>query len=103
VKRNMAVPVVLVLASALSTFADTGKILKWDIEGYARNARLTVNAAVYYIQVGTTVYQVSRGTTKPEPTLTAGQQVECRIGGNKMFITNGGKELKFTIIGSSAQ
>ncbi len=78
-----------------------GKVLKWDIEAYARHGNVTRNAAVYDIQIDKTVYRVTRGTTKPEANLARGQEVQCRIEKDHMFMPGDkGKEVKFSIIGS---
>lgn len=83
--------------------SQTGKIIKWDTEAYGKHGNVTRNAAVYYIQIGHTTYQVTRGTTKPEAGLESGQEVQCRIEKDRMFVSNGqSKELKFSIIGSAA-
>jgi hypothetical protein len=82
--------------------SQTGKVVKWDTEAYGRHGNVTRNAAVYYIQISDTIYQVTRGTTKPEAGLASGQQVQCRIEKDHMFVSNGqSKELKFSIIGSA--
>jgi hypothetical protein len=82
--------------------SQAGKILKWDTEAYGKHGNVTRNAAVYYIQIADTIYQVTRGTTKPEPSLASGQQVQCRIEKDHMFVSSGqGKELKLSIIGSA--
>jgi hypothetical protein len=81
-----------------------GRILKWDTQPYAKNAQMIRNGVVYYIQIGQTVYQVTRRKTKPDTNLVAGQNVSCRIDKNEMFISVGsGKEAKYTILGASAE
>lgn len=80
------------------------RILKWDVEAYGKHGNVTRNAAVYYIQIDNTVYQVTRGTTKSEPNLSVGKQVQCRIEKDHMFIPDEkGKEAKYSIIGAEAQ
>jgi hypothetical protein len=82
----------------------TGKILKWDTQPYAKNAHMVRNGVVYYIQIDKTVYQVTRRTTTPDTNLVAGQRVSCRIDKNQMFISVGNaKEAKYTILGASAE
>jgi hypothetical protein len=79
-----------------------GKILKWDIEAYGKHGNVTRNAAVYYIHIGNTVYQATRGTTKSDANLASGKQVQCRIEKDQMFIPDEkGKEVKYSIIGAS--
>jgi hypothetical protein len=96
--------VVLILAFCWSSSAQSyqqGKILKWDTEAYGRHGNVTRNAAVYYVQVGNVIYQVTRGTTRPEANLASGQEVQCRIEKDHMFIPENGKEVKFSVIGSA--
>jgi hypothetical protein len=94
-----------IVLCAIAVFAQSyqqGKILKWDIEPYGKHGNVTRNAAVYYIQIGTTVHQVTRGTTKPETNLASGKQVQCRIEKDHMFIPDEkGKEVEYSIIGAS--
>ena len=60
-------------AAVLAQSDQQGKILQWDIESYGKHGHVARNAAVYYIQIGNTVYQVTRGTTKPEISLASGK------------------------------
>jgi len=83
-------------AAVLAQSDQQGKILKWDIESYGKHRHVTRNAAIYYIQIGKTVYQVTRGTTNPETSLTSGKQVQCRIEKDRIR-----KEVKYTIIRAS--
>jgi hypothetical protein len=53
----------LLSAAVLAQSDQRGKILKWDIAPYGKHGHVTRNAAIYYIQIGKTVYQVTRGTT----------------------------------------
>jgi hypothetical protein len=108
VEGNQMKKLILLFSTVLCAFAvlaqsyQQGKILKWDIEPYGKHGHVTRNAAIYYIQIGSTVYQVTRGTTKPEATLASGKQVQCRIEKDRMFIPGeGGKEVKYSIIGAS--
>ena len=99
---RFAVVTMLLAVPIHAQTSQAGKILKWDTEAYGKHGNVTRNAAVYYIQIGDTVYQVTRGTTKPEPNLGSGQQVQCRIEKDRMFVSSGqGKELKLSIIGSA--
>jgi hypothetical protein len=99
--------VLLVLFFAFCTPSYTqsyqqGKILKWATEAYGRHGNVTRNAAIYYIQIGNIVYQVTRGTTRPEADLVSGQKVQCRIEKDHMFMPGEkGKEVKFDVIGTS--
>jgi hypothetical protein len=51
----------LCAVTVLAQSYQQGKILKWGIEPYGRHGHVTRNAAIYYIQIGNTVYQVTRG------------------------------------------
>lgn len=89
-------------AATYSQSSQQGTILKWNTEAYAKHGNVTRNAAVYYIQIANTIYQVTRGTTKPESNLASGMKVHCRIEKNQMYVAVGQeKESKFSIIGSS--
>jgi hypothetical protein len=89
-------------ATAVFAQSQQAKVLRWDVEPYGKHGNVTRNAAVYYLQVGTTVYQVTRGTTRPETDLVVGKLVQCRIEKDKMFIPDEkGKDVKYTIIGAS--
>jgi hypothetical protein len=83
---------------------DQGTILKWDVEVYGKNKEASQNAAVYYVQVGTNVYRVTDGKTKPGPNAAnVGKPLQCRVKKDHMFIVDEkGKELKYSIIGVSA-
>ena len=104
--RKVAFLIVIVLCS-IAAFAQSyqqAKILKWDVEAYGKHGNVTRNAAVYYLQMDNTVYQITRGTTKPEPNLSIGKQVQCRIEKDHMFIPDEkGKEVKYSIIGATAR
>jgi hypothetical protein len=94
--------VVLFVASAFAQSYQQGKILKWDIEPYGKRGGVTRNAAVYYIQVANTVYQITRGTTKPDPNLSSGKVVNCRTEKDQMYFPgDNGKEVKYAIIGAT--
>jgi hypothetical protein len=101
-KATLMFAIVLCAVTAFAQSSQQAKILKWDIEPYGRHGNVTRNAAVYYIQIGNTVYQATRGTTKPEPNLSIGKQVQCRIEKDHLFIPDEkGKEVKYSIIGAS--
>jgi len=101
--KNLAAVVVVLLCSISAFTQDQrAKLLKWDVEPYGRHGNVTRNAAIYYIQVGNTIYQVTRGTTRPESYLVVGKPVQYRIEKDRMFIPDEkGKEVKFSIIGAS--
>ena len=89
-------------AAAYSQSSQEGTILKWHTEAYAKHGNVSRNAAVYYIQIANTIYQITRGTTRPESYLASGMKVRCRIEKSQMYIAAGQeKETKFSIIGSA--
>ena len=91
--------VIAVSAQSTQSYV-SGKILKWDVEAYGKHAN--TKAAVYYLQIGKTVYRITRGTTKPETNLAADQNVQCRIDNDRLFVPGAkGKEVKYSIIGAS--
>ncbi len=103
-KATWLFAVILLASGAYAQSYQDGKILKWDTEPYGKHGNVTRNAAVYYIQVGTTIYQVTRGTTKSDSDLASGRHVQCRIEKDHMFIqSEKQKEVKYSIIGTSAE
>ncbi len=101
-----------VLMCAAAVFAQSyqqGKILKWAIEPREHIEGTTYNQLVYYIQVGNTVYKVTRKGLaphglKPDANLSSGKVVQCRINKDQMFIPGEkGKEVKYAIIGEESQ
>ena len=81
----------------------TGKILKWDTEPYSQSAHIVRNGVVCYIQVSRTVYQVTCRTTKLDTNLVVGEQVQCRVERDSLFIpVDRGKEQQYKILGASA-
>ena len=91
VNRTLAL-VVLMLSFCLPASAQSyqqGKLLKWDTEAYAGHGDVTQKAAVYYIQVGIVVYQVTRGSARPEANLVSGRPIRCRIEKENMFVPGG--------------
>jgi len=100
-KAALLFAAMLCVVAAFAQSYQQGKVLKWDTEPYGKHGNVIRNAAVYYIQIEKTVYQVTRGTTKPDA-LAAGLQVQCRIDKDHMFISGEkSKELKYSIIGAS--
>jgi hypothetical protein len=109
--RELAVRVVLCLLAALSLTVTThpqqanqaGKILKWDTEPYSQSAHIVRNGVIYYIQIGKTIYKVTRRTTRPDTNLVTGQLVRCRVDKDSMFISGDrGKDQKYKILGAAA-
>src|SRR5216684_1567162 len=103
-KGTLILGTVLFAFVAVAQSYQQARIVKWDVAAYGKQGNVTRNAAVYYIQIDNTVYQVTRGTTKSEPNLSVGKQVQCRIEKDHMFIPDEkGKEVKYSIIGAEAR
>jgi len=99
--RGVASLVWLMLLLSISVQAQSyqqGTIVKWDTETYANTKFRPVKAVVYYVQVADTVYRVTRQNKKPESGLASGQEIQCRIENDQMFVVNGQKEVKFSIV-----
>ena len=100
--RSFALLVGLMLLLSISVQAQSyqqGTIVKWDTETYASTKFHPLNAVVYYVQVADTVYLVTRKNKKPESGLASGQEVQCRIEKDQMFVVNAQrKEVKFSIV-----
>jgi len=100
--RGFASLVWLTLLLSISVQAQSyqqGKIVKWDTESYGNTKFHPLTAVMYYVQVGHTVYRVTRENKKPESGLASGQEIQCRIEKNQMFVLNGQKEeVKFSIV-----
>jgi cytochrome c553 len=100
--RGFASLVWLMLLLSISVQAQSyqqGTIVKWDTETYGNTKFHPLKAVVYYVQVADTVYRVTRENKKPENGLASGQEIQCRIEKNQMFVVNGQKkEAKFSIV-----
>ena len=100
--RGFASLVWLILLLSISVQAQSyqqGTIVKWDTETYANTKFRPLKAAVYYVQVADTVYVVTREKKKPESDLESGEEIQCRIEKDQMFVVNAQeKEVKFSIV-----
>jgi hypothetical protein len=69
--------------------------------GYGKRRDITQNAAVFYIQIGDNVYQVTQGSTKPGVNASnVSKTVQCSVEkSNLVIIDDKGKEQKYTVIG----
>jgi hypothetical protein len=93
----------LLLASfALAQSSSTGTITNWEAQPYSQSAGSTRNQLIYTVHLGDVHYQVTR--RRPTAELNLGQQVDCRVEGNYMFIRNRkGKEIKYEILGTDGE
>jgi hypothetical protein len=91
----------IVFAAGVAAQTQQGTILKWDVEAYGKRRDITQNAAVYYVQIGDNVYQVTQGSTKPGANASnVGKTVQCRVEKNRLVIIDDrGKEQRYNIIG----
>jgi len=100
--RGFASLVWLMLLLSISVQAQAyqqGTIVKWDTETYGSTKFHPLNAVVYYVQVADTVYVVTREKKKPESDLESGQEIQCRIEKDQMFVVNAQrKEVRFSIV-----
>jgi len=100
--RSFALLVGLMLLPSISVQAQSyqqGTIVKWDTETDGSIKFHPLNAVFYYVQVADTVYLVTRQNEKPESGLASGQEIQCRIEKDQMFLVNAqGKEVKFSIV-----
>ena len=60
-KATLLFSAILFAVAVLAQSYQQGKVVKWDVEAYGKNGGVTRNAAVYYVQIGGTVYQITRG------------------------------------------
>lgn len=80
----------------------TGTVVNWEALPYSQNAHMTINHVVYTIHLGDVHYRITRNNPKAE--LNIGQQVDCRIEGNSMFVHYAkGKEVKYDIAGQDGE
>jgi hypothetical protein len=91
----------VIFAEAAAAQTQQGTILKWDVEAYGKHRDITQNAAVYYVQIGDNVYQLTQGSTKPGANASnVGKAVQCRVEKNRLVIIDDkGKQQKYNIIG----
>lgn len=89
-------------ALAQSGQTGTGTVVNWEALPYSQNAHITLNHVVYTIHLGDVHYRITRRSPKAE--LNIGQQVDCRIEGNSMFVHYAkGKEVKYDIVGGDGE
>ena len=76
-----------------------GTIVKWRTGADGSTKFHPLNAVFYYVQVADSIYLITRYNQKPENGLANGQEIQCRIERDQMFVVNGqGKEVKFSIV-----
>jgi len=73
-KATMSLATALFAVVALAQSYQPGKILKWDLEAYGPKRNVTRNAAIYYIQIGST-----EKIQKLQQTATSGGKTPAQI------------------------
>lgn len=87
---------------AQSGIVVTGTVVNWESLPYSQNAHGTRNQVVYTIHLGDVHYRITRRS--PTAELNIGQQVDCRVEGNNMFVHYyKGKEVKYDIVGQDGE
>ena len=75
----------------------TGTVVNWEAQPYSQSAHMTLNHVFYTIHLGDVRYRITRNSPKAE--MNIGQQVDCRVEGNNMFVRFAkGKEIKYDIV-----
>ncbi len=88
----------LFVSGALAQSVKTGTVVNWEALPYSQSVKITQNQVVYTIHLGDVHYRITRRSPKAE--LNIGQQVDCRVEGNNMFVRYAkAKELKYDIVG----
>ena len=88
----------LFVSGALAQSDQTGTVLNWEALPYSQSVKITRNQVVYAIHLGHVYYRITRRS--PNAEWNIGQQVDCRVEGNNMFVRYAkGKEVKYDIVG----
>jgi hypothetical protein len=89
----------LFVSGALAESGETGTVVNWEALPYSQSVNITRNQVVYTIHLRDVHYRITRRSPKAE--LNIGQQVDCRVEGNNMFVHFAkGKEVKYDIVGT---
>jgi hypothetical protein len=88
----------LLVSGALAQSGQTGTVLNWEALPYSQSVNITRNQVVFTIHLGHVRYRITKRS--PNAEWNIGQQVDCRVEGNNMFVRNAkGKEVKYDIVG----
>ena len=89
-------------ALAQSGQTGTGTVVNWEALPYSQSVNITHNQVVYTIHLGDIHYRITRRS--PTAELNIGQQVDCRVEGNNMFVRYAKtKEVKYDIVGKDGE
>jgi|HubBroStandDraft_6_1064221.scaffolds.fasta_scaffold73251_4 hypothetical protein len=92
----------LFVSGALAQSGQTGTVQNWEALPYSQSVNITRNQVFYTIHLGDVHYRITRRSPKAE--LNIGQQVDCRVEGNSMFVHYAkGKEVKYDIVGKDGE
>lgn len=98
--RIFRIAVFICVVSVCAAQTPQASILKWDTEKIALHRSEARNAVVYYLQIGKSIYQVTRESTKPDIFLVPGQTIQIRVDKDKVYIpSDKGKEVKYKVLG----
>jgi hypothetical protein len=92
----------LFATGALAQSGQFGTLLNWEALPSSQSDKITRNQVFYTIHLGDVRYRI----TKRSPTAEwdIGQQLECRVEGNNMFVRNAkGKEVKYDIVAKDGE
>jgi hypothetical protein len=88
----------LFVSGALAQSGQFGTVQNWEALPSSQSANITRNQVVFTIHLGHVHYRITRRS--PTAEWNIGQQVDCRVEGNNMFVRNAkGKEVKYDIVG----
>ncbi|HEY1898080.1 MAG TPA: hypothetical protein VGG62_17505 [Terracidiphilus sp.] len=92
----------LFVSGALAEAGQFGTVVNWEALPYSQSVKITQNQVFYTIHLGDVHYRITRRSPKAE--LNIGQQVDCRVEGNNMFVRYAkGKEVKYDIVGTDGE
>ena len=92
----------LFVSGALAQSVKTGTVVDWEALPYTQNVKIPRNQVVYTIHLGDVHYRITRRSSTAE--LNIGQQVDCRVEGNSMFVRYfKGKEVKYDIVAKDGE
>jgi hypothetical protein len=92
----------LFVSGALAQSGQTGTVVNWEALPLSQSVNITRNQVFYTIHLGDIHYRITRRSPKAE--LNIGQQVDCRVEGNTIFVQYAkGKEVKYDIVAKDGE
>jgi hypothetical protein len=87
----------LFVSGALAESGQFGTVQNWEALPDSQSVNIPRNQVFYTIHLGYVHYRITRRS--PTAEWNIGQQLDCRIEGNNMFVRNAkGKEVKYDIV-----